>query len=305
MGAFFSTLDQMMFLFLCMLIGFLLSKLKILSEDADVLISRMENYVFVPALIINSFMTNCTLENLAGNAATVLYGILLLGISVAIALVLTPAFSRDKAEAGLYRYSLTVTNIGFMGNALVQGLMGEEVLFRFLMFTLPTNIFIYSVGVIWLTAGKRQFSLKLLLNPMFVSVIIGMVLGLTRCPLPSFVGKTISAYAACFSPLAMVLTGFVIAKFDILSLLKMGKIYVLTAVRIIAMPLLYLLLSGLLKVPQDIRVLMLFYSAMPLGLNTIVFPAAYGGDETPGAGMAVISNLVGIISVPLILSLVL
>ena len=51
--------------------------------------------------------------------------------------------------------------------------------------------------------------------------------------------------------------------------------------------------------------LMLFYSAMPLGLNTIVFPAAYGGDETPGAGMAVISNLVGIISVPLILSLVL
>lgn len=305
MGAFFSTLDQMMFLFLCMLIGFLLSKLKILSEDADVLISRMENYVFVPALIVNSFMTNCTLENLAGNATTVLYGILLLGISVAIALVLTPAFSRDKAEAGLYRYSLTVTNIGFMGNALVQGLMGEEVLFRFLMFTLPTNIFIYSVGVIWLTAGKRRFSLKLLLNPMFVSVIIGMVLGLTRCPLPSFVGKTISAYAACFSPLAMVLTGFVIAKFDILSLLKMGKIYVLTAVRIIAMPLLYLLLSGLLKVPQDIRVLVLFYSAMPLGLNTIVFPAAYGGDETPGAGMAVISNLVGIISVPLILSLVL
>lgn len=48
---------------------------------------------------------------------------------------------------------------------------------------------------------------------------------------------------------------------------------------------------------------MLFSAAMPLGLNTIVFPAAYGRDETPGAAMAVISNLIGIVTVPLILTL--
>ena len=34
-------------------------------------------------------------------------------------------------------------------------------------------------------------------------------------------------------------------------------------------------------------------------------PAAYGGDETLGASMAVISNLVGLATVPLVLSLVL
>ena len=42
---------------------------------------------------------------------------------------------------------------------------------------------------------------------------------------------------------------------------------------------------------------------MPLGMNTIIFPAAYGGDLTTGASMAVISNIVGLISVPVILSL--
>ena len=305
MEVFLSTLDQMMFLFMCMLIGFILGKRKLLSENADVLISRMENYVFVPALTINSFMTYCTVKNLGENAGALLYSFLFLGLSIVIAFVLAPRFSSDKAEEGIYRYSLTITNLGFMGNALIQGLLGDAVLFRYLIFTLPMNTFVYSAGVIWLTAGKRKFSFRMLLNPMFASVIIGMILGLTKCPLPSFVNKTISACASCFSPLAMVLTGFVISKFHFVSLLKRRNIYVLTVVRIVAMPLLYLLISILLKIPQDVRILILFSSAMPLGLNSIVFPAAYGGDKTIGASMAVISNLIGIITVPLIISLVL
>ena len=166
----------MMFLFLCMLIGFILNKRKILSENADVMISRLENYVFVPALTINSFMTYCTVENLSENAGALLYSILFLGLSIAIAFVLAPRFTRDKGEEGIYRYSLAVTNLGFMGNSLVQGLLGDAVLFRYLIFTLPMNTFVYTAGVIWLTAGKKKFSLKMLLNPMFASMILGMVL---------------------------------------------------------------------------------------------------------------------------------
>ena len=59
-----------------------------------------------------------------------------------------------------------------------------------------------------------------------------------------------------------------------------------------------------MRLDADTTLLMVIFSSMPLGLNTIVFPAAYGGDETLGASMAVISNLIGMITVPLILSLV-
>ena len=47
----------------------------------------------------------------------------------------------------------------------------------------------------------------------------------------------------------------------------------------------------------------LIFTAMPLGLNTIVFPAAYGGDENIGASMAVISNVIGLVTVPLMMQL--
>lgn len=46
-------------------------------------------------------------------------------------------------------------------------------------------------------------------------------------------------------------------------------------------------------------------TAMPLGLNTVVFPAAYGGDTTPGASMALISHLMSIITIPIMFAVLL
>lgn len=305
MQAFFSTIDQMLFLFLCMLIGFVLNKAKILPENADSVLSKLENAVLMPALVINSFRTNCTLENLTSNSALLLYSLALLGISAAVAMLFARFFTKNPEEVGLYKYSLCIANFGFMGNALVQGLLGDDVLFLYLIFTLPMSLFVYTVGVVWLTAGAKKFTPKALLSPMIFSVLIGLLLGAAQLPLPSFVTKTLSGCSACFSPIAMILTGFVIAKFDILSLIKKWNIYALSVVRMVAMPLAIFGLCLLLKVPKDILVLIMFTASMPLGLNTIVFPAAYGKDETPGAAMAVISNVIGIITVPLILSLVL
>ena len=46
--------------------------------------------------------------------------------------------------------------------------------------------------------------------------------------------------------------------------------------------------------------LVFFFTAMPLGLNTVVFPEAYGGNPETGASMALISNTLGVITIPLL-----
>jgi predicted permease len=43
---------------------------------------------------------------------------------------------------------------------------------------------------------------------------------------------------------------------------------------------------------------------MPLGLNTIVIPAAYGKDTTAAAGMALISHTLAVISIPILFLLI-
>ena len=305
MNAFAMTLEQMLFLFLCILIGFALNRGKVLPAESDVVISRLESYVFVPAMVLNSFRTYCTGENLRANAGGLVFSIVMLGIYAALACLLAPRFAANREEEGIYRYALAITNYGFMGNSIVQGLLGDAMLFRYLIMTIPAGIFCYSAGIIWITAGRKKFSPKMLINPMFIGMLIGMVLGLTHCPLPGFVNKTVSACAGCFSPVAMVLTGYVIGKFEIPGLFLRKNVYWLTGLRLVLLPLACLGICRLLKIDADITALAVVFSSMPLGLNTIVFPAAYGGDETLGASMAVISNLIGMATVPLILALAL
>ena len=135
-------------------------------------------------------------------------------------------------------------------------------------------------------------------------MILGIVLGIVHPPLPIFMTSTISSLSSCFSPLAMLLTGFVVGKFEIRELVRVKPVYVLTLLRTVLIPIAVFVLFKLVGTPDEILLYVVFTAAMPLGLNTIIFPAAYGGDLTTGASMAVISNVVGLVTVPLILSLV-
>ena len=305
MQAFIPVLNQMLFLFTCIMIGLAVNKLKLLPENADRTISKLLSYVVMPALIINSFYNNCTVENLTAYAPLILYSSIYYGLCLLIGILLGPRFSEDKGVQGLYKYSLVITNMGFMGNALILGLFGQEKLFSYLIFSLPGTVLVYSIGVIWLTGGKKKLSWKSFVNPMFGFMILGILLGIIHPPLPVFVTSAMSSLASCFSALAMLLTGFVIGEFDLFKLLKVKPVYLLTLIRTVLIPLGVFFLFRAVGTPDDILLYIVFTAAMPLGMNTIVFPAAYGGDLTTGASMAVISNIVGLISVPLILGLVL
>ena len=49
---------------------------------------------------------------------------------------------------------------------------------------------------------------------------------------------------------------------------------------------------------------MLFFAvATPLGLNTVVFPEAFGGDPSTGASMAMISHTLCVLTIPLMFTL--
>ena len=57
------------------------------------------------------------------------------------------------------------------------------------------------------------------------------------------------------------------------------------------------------KADKQVLVLTLFAFGTPLGLNTVVFPAAYGGDTSIGASMAMISHTLCVATIPLMYAL--
>lgn len=100
-------------------------------------------------------------------------------------------------------------------------------------------------------------------------------------------------------PLAMILTGFVIGSYDIGGLLKNKRVYIAAALRLIVLPTLFIVILRLLGADKNTLYLTLFAYGTPLGLNTVVFPAAYGGDTSTGASMAMISHTLCIVTIPI------
>lgn len=308
---FLATLSPMLVMFACMLIGFILRVKKLLAENADAVISKLENYICVPALILSTFMNYCTVESISEHYVLLLYSLLALAFAVLISYLLLGIFAkRGTYNGAIYRYALTFGNFGFMGNAIVPAILGAvdgEILYKYLLFTLPLNLAVYTWGITTLIPKEQRKGnpLKNLLNPIFIAVLVGAAIGLSGVNeyIPSFVITTVDYCKACMAPLAMILTGFVIGGHSIKSLLSNGKVYAATVLRLFIIPAIILVALKLLGASELVLTLALFAYATPLGMNTVVFPAAYGGETKTGASMAMISHTLCVISVPLMYAL--
>ena len=214
-----------------------------------------------------------------------------------------------------------------MGNAVVQALFSSAFYQSYIVFTLPLWTLIYIWGVPTLLiersedaseeTGKEKIvkSFKSLLNPMFIALLIGALIGITGIGefLLSFNGgkgiflsQVIKVCGDCMSPIAMIMTGIIFAFIDINKVLSDASIYVITALRLLVFPLVFGGIAWLVNtyiVAFDSTIFNCFVIslAMPLGLNTIVIPSAYGRDTSVPAGMALISHSVSIATIPLVM----
>ncbi len=306
---FFGALSPLMMMFTCMLSGFVLNKLKLMPESTQEVLSKCEKYLFMPALGYATFSKYCTIATIYENANIVMYSLIAIVIAVILAIPLSKLFEKhDVNKRNIYKYALVFANHGFMGNAIVPLVLGgQEHLYKYLLFTLPLNFLTYAWGVNILTPKEFRSGniVKSLLNAPMVGMALGMIVGLTGTQqyMPSFVVTTVDALQSCMGPVAMILTGFVIGNYSFKRLLYQKKVYIATALRLVVLPVFILTILTLCGANNYIITLALFAYVTPLGLNTVVFPAIYGGDTQTGASMAMVSHILCVITIPIMYGL--
>ena len=308
MTLFSSTLNQIAFLFCFIAMGYGLMKAGLLPGNSSAVLSKLENMLFVPALVLGTFMNNFTVECL-GSARSLLIISTVIGlIAIGFALIVSRLVTKDSYIRKIYTYGLSFSNFGFMGNAVVSSLF-PDMFFEYLIFTLPLWIFIYMWGVPVLLisdAGKKQSlkdRAKAFCNPMFGAMIAGMIIGLSGVKLPQWLNSFVDISGSCMSPVAMLLTGIVVSAIPLKKTFSDVRTIIISLVRLLVMPLIFIAATLLLPSnPQnEIWYLCALCSlAMPLGLNTIVIPSSLGKDTTVAASMAIISHLLSAITIPLI-----
>ena len=309
MGTFITTLQPMLVMFLCMSAGFILNKTGVSPRNTDTVLSKVLTNVLMPALIIDTFTKYCTVASLKEYGIMVLFSLLGLALSVLIAFPLARLFQKDGYEKKLYQYAFLSANFGFLGNAIVPQILGEAALYPYMLFTLPLNLACYGwwVNILIPDGEQKKNGLKNLINPIFVCLVLGVVLGVTGADgwMPGFLRTTVGNLAGCMGPFAMILTGFVIGNYPIGQVIQNKKVWLATLFRLILIPAVILGVMYLWGASKEVLIMALFGFGTPLGLNTVVFPVAYHIKSCTGASMAMISHTACIVTIPIMYALLL
>ncbi len=295
-------LKQLFILYIFLFAGWIIGKIKKdKAPHCDILSVLLIN-LFLPCKVFNTFSRNFTVSYFKEKYSFLIVSAILLSVIIIISFFLSKALTKREYERRVFRYSLTITNYSYLGYVLIEAVLGQAVLTNFIFFGIPFIIYTYTFGYALLTGGSAP--VKRLLNPITVSIIVGMIFGLAGLTLPDVLSKAVSMASDCVGPLSMLLTGITLSTFAVKELMTDKKAYIFSVLRLVMIPAVVYVAFRLLRL-ETVLPLALIITCMPCGLNTIVFPKLIGEDCRTGAGLALISHLFALATLPFWISLIL
>ena len=302
LSVFFLTLQNVAYLLIFIFIGYFLRRSGKLNRESATVVSILTTFVFSPCYTASNLPKSFTLENLGQNALLLGVSTLLLLVVILVARFLGFHLGRDGFERRTFAYMFAFTNTGYFGYPVIQGVFGDEMLGKFLVFCLPINIGIYSYGYgLFVSGTGEKFQLKkVLFSPLMLGFYAGTFLGLTGLQLPSLCNSVLTASGACMSPASMILAGLVMGTFSFRQLLSGVRPYLLGLLRLLGIPLFFggaLYLVGLRGLPLFLSLVSV---SLPAGMNIVVYPESLGQDSSSNAKICFVSVIMSLITLPFV-----
>ena len=291
---------QILQMFLLAGLGYALFRTKKITQEGSKALGNILIYLALPAVIIQGFLAERTQERVAGLLISAGAAAVLLLLSILVSRLL---FKKDAIAA----FAGAFSNPGFFGIPLIVASVGQGAVFYVACFVAFLNIGQWTYGVSILNGQPIRQGLqfkKLIKAPFVIAIIIGLILFFTQLPLPSIVSGCLSTVAGLNTPLAMFTVGIYLAQTDIKAMIQRKKLYAVSAVRLVLIPLIAVLLLTLLpEAWHDMKLALLVAVSCPVGSNVAVYAQLHGKDYGYAVETVVISTLFSIVSIPAIVYL--
>ncbi len=289
-------IDTQLLLFLYMLCGVIVSRLKIIREDNRQALVRLLMDVAMPMMVLNAFNKPTSREEILSSLWIILIALAGCVVTGLAGLLLWRKEPENKRK--VLMYASMFSNAGNAGLPIISLVFGPVGVFYASMYLLPPRILQWTVGLsLFVGRNKGGWVKNVLLNPMVVVVYIGVLLMALNWQIPGAFGTAISSLGAMTAPLSMILIGATMANMNLKMLLD-KSVLMLSFFRLIAFPLLFI---GLLKIVHADQMLMnvsVILLAMPVASNTAAMAERYGGDYVFASACVSISTLLSIVTVP-------
>lgn len=293
------TAQQVAVLFLLIGTGALAVKTGVLKPENKQALSNLLVYVVVPAMVVNSYRMEFSVEILRNLLAAFGMSVLAILIGTVITLVLTR--NKKGSRMPIFRFACIFSNAAYMGFPLISALFGSEGLLYASAYVTVFNLLLWTMGYGFVSGGSsvKEVAHSLMRTPVLYAIAVGLAIYLLQIPLPTLITQPLELLAGVNTPLSMLITGMLIAAGDVRSIVTDKHIWKLAAVRMALIPAVCLVVFGLVGFHGMAAQVVALLECCPAAAITSVFAVQFGHDEHYAAGSVVLTTLLSIVTLPL------
>ena len=296
-------LQQMIVLFILMLIGYYINKKGFVSDTTFKQFSWVVVYVACPAMVISGSVNSGKMMQGRELFATLGLAILVYVVLILISFITTLLLGVPRDDRGVYKVMMIFSNIGFMGFPLINSLYGAEALLYAALFQIPFNVLIYTYGIIALkkkTEEKEKLDFKKIMNIGVICCIISIVIALFRIETPDFVKSTMQNLSNLTAPLSMMVIGASLTKIKLKDLFTDVRLLLFCGWKLLVVPIVLLFILKMFITNEMLLGVCMVVLATPIASMTAMLAQQYDGDYGLASKSVALSTILSVITMPIV-----
>ncbi|SCZ80566.1 AEC family transporter [Acidaminobacter hydrogenoformans] len=299
-------LQQIFVIFLLIVIGAVVKRLRVVSDDIIREVGSLVINVTLPAFLITSMNMEFSPSVLRSSAVFLIISLCVYVFGILMVRPATWVLRVDGKAMDVYEYIILFSNFGYMGYPVINLIFGAQGVFYTAIYNLPFSFLVWTHGVHVLkrhgdAAHTHRKGFRP--NPSLIAVVAGFILFLLSVKLPAPIYDALSLVGSMTTPLSMMFIGFILAESDFKQLTMDWKVYAFSAIRLLVMPVCVYLVLKMMGFEGLLLGVPVVISAMPAAANSAVIAAQYGSDFQLASRAVFISTLLSIATIPLFVAL--
>ena len=286
-----------------MLIGFALSKCKMVTVSHAKSMSAILIYILGPAMIIRSFLNlTYTRDNLIKIGKYFLISLLAQIVFFAILYL----FLHSKYEDSRYRIMSiggVLGNVGFLGMPVVASLFPDNpiVLVYSSINVMSMNLIVFTIGTYMITNDKKYISIKsTIANPTTIAILIALPLFIGRIHFPAEIENSIALLGKMVTPMCMLILGMRLSQAKLREVFTRPFVYITCLLKLVIYPLVVLILvSWMPWIDATAKATAIVLAMMPSGAIIESLAELYECEQELSANVVLLTTILSVITIPL------
>lgn len=304
-------ISSVIILFILIFLGFFIGKRGIINKEYTPDLSRFVIEITMPVTVFCSIIGQ---DNTGGLneiwQMMVLAGCFHLGSFLLGQLIVRIGHIPEK-ERGIWIFNFMFSNNGFMGLPLALAIFGNDGLFMMAICNVISNLLIFSVGLKLCTKYypvKEKINIrKMFVNNINIAVVIGFVCYLCHLHVPDVVVRLLDYISNITAGFSMIVVGLSLSRMNLRDVFANKKLFVMTGLRLILIPLLCIGVFRLLpfEVPELLYMILILTAALPSASSQSMLTEQYKTNVQDAGRAVFLTTLCSVVTIPVVMAIAL